>query len=185
METKAYIAGTWQPCAWGGGEGAALHPLGMASLVGQPNFTARLCAASFGWWFCLIFIPLLYERCWTKQRIIARGFCRQPLKISVSGSSKYVRWRPSTIPWICAISTWRRSAWLLKSGVPLLTSILSSLLSGEALWVAALPLPSAAEQADWQLSASTAWINWFFPFVSLWNPSLWAVWISPPRGQFI
>lgn len=95
---------------------------------------------------CLIF----HERCWTKQRITAREFCRQLLKIFGSGSSKSARWRPSTIPWICATLMWHRSAWLLKSGVLLLTSILSSLPSGEALWVAAARLLSAV-QADQQM----------------------------------
>lgn len=169
METKTYTADMWQSCARDGGQGSGIHPL-----VGKPCFTALLCAAGFGYWSCLIFVPLLCERCWTKQRIIAKGFCRQLLKISVSGSSKYARWRPSTIPWTCAISMWHRSAWLLKCGVLLLTLILSSLLSGEALWV------SASVQANYQLSANAMWINWFF-----WKPSLWAVWVSPHRGQLI
>lgn len=78
------------------------------------------------------------ERCWTKLRIIARGFCRQLLKTSVCGSSKCARWRRFTTPWTCATSTWPRNAWLLKCGVLLLTSIPSSLLSGGALWVAAV-----------------------------------------------
>lgn len=175
MESKAYTADMWQSCAWDGGQGSGIRPL-----VGKPYFTALLCAAGFDYWSCLIFVPLLYERCWTKQRIIAKGFCRQLLKISVSGSSKYARWRPFTIPWTCAISMWHRSAWLLKSGVLLLTSILSSLLSGEALWVSAALLLSASVQANYQLSASATWINWFF-----WKPSLWAVWVSPHRGQLI
>lgn len=50
METKAYIAGLLQSCAWDGGKGLSIRPLvGKACLVGQPNFTLHFCMLlSFG-----------------------------------------------------------------------------------------------------------------------------------------
>lgn len=44
METKAYIAGMLQSCAWDGGKGLSIQPLvGKACLVGQSNFTLHFC----------------------------------------------------------------------------------------------------------------------------------------------
>lgn len=137
-------------CRHGVGEQAGRScSVGKACLVGAPWALLHDRASSFS---------CFSERCWTKLRIIARGFCRQLLKTSVCGSSKWGRWRRFTTPWTCATSMWHRSAWLLKCGVLLLTSIPSSLLSGEALWVDAVPVSCG----------STTWIHCLFCILSLW-----------------
>lgn len=77
------------------------------------------------------------QRSWTRQRTTGRGSCRLQPRPSGCGSSKSGRWRPSTTPSTSATSTWRRSVWSPRCGVPSPIWTPSSSLCVGGRWVTA------------------------------------------------
>lgn len=73
-------------------------------------------------------------RFWTKRRTIASECYRLPLGLWECGSSRWGRWRPSTIHSTSATLMSPKSVWLPKCGVRCQTSTRSSLLCAEERW---------------------------------------------------